>query len=66
MKAVETIVHLRREMPAKIKNMVPPHVWPLVEPYGLTPADYEQAQETGVSAARQPTLTAPSRDQRQN
>lgn len=48
------------------QNMVPPHVWPLVEPYGLTPADYEQAQETGVSAARQPTLTAPSRDQRQN
>ena len=38
MKAVETIVHLRREMPAKMKNMVPGHVWDLVRPYGLTPA----------------------------
>ena len=37
MKAVETIVHLRREHPARMKNMVPPHVWTLVEPYGLTP-----------------------------
>ena len=45
MKAVETIVHLRREMPAKIKNMVPPHVWPLVQPYGLAPADDERASE---------------------
>ena len=42
MKAVETIVHLRREMPAKIKNMVPPHVWPLVQPYGLVPTDDER------------------------
>ena len=45
MKAVETIVHLRREMPAKIKNMVPPHVWLLVEPYGLVPEDNERASE---------------------
>ena len=45
MKAVETIVHLRREMPAKIKNRVPPHVWPLVQPYGLVPADNERAHE---------------------
>lgn len=45
MKAVETIVHLRREMPAKIKNMAPPHVWPLVEPYGLVPEDNERASE---------------------
>ncbi len=43
MKALETIVHLRREMPAKIKSMVPPHVWPLVQPYGLVPADDERA-----------------------
>jgi coenzyme F420 hydrogenase subunit beta len=37
MKAVETILHLRREAPAKMKNMVPRHVWDLVRPYGLTP-----------------------------
>ncbi|MBZ8138814.1 coenzyme F420 hydrogenase [Rubrivivax gelatinosus] len=37
MKAIETVLHLRREQPAKMKNMVPPHVWQLVRPYGLTP-----------------------------
>ena len=37
MKAVETVIHLRREEPRRIKNMVPPHVWSLVEPYGLIP-----------------------------
>jgi coenzyme F420 hydrogenase subunit beta len=42
MKAVETIVHLRREQPAKMKNMVPPHVWQLVQPYGLTPEREER------------------------
>lgn len=41
MKAAETIVHLRREQPAKIKNMVPAHVWQLVQPYGLQPAPGE-------------------------
>ena len=37
MKAVETILHLRRTHPARVKNMVPKHVWRLVERYGLTP-----------------------------
>jgi coenzyme F420 hydrogenase subunit beta len=37
MKAVETIVHLRRERPRRLKSMVPAHVWRLVAPYGLTP-----------------------------
>jgi len=37
MKAAETILHLRREEPAKIKNMVPEHVWNLAAPYGLAP-----------------------------
>jgi len=41
MKAVETIVHLRREEPARLRNMVPPHVWALVAPYGLTPTPTE-------------------------
>jgi coenzyme F420 hydrogenase subunit beta len=35
MKAVETVLHLRRLHPARIKNMVPAHVWRLVEKYGL-------------------------------
>jgi coenzyme F420 hydrogenase subunit beta len=42
MKAVETVVHLRREQPARMKSMVPAHVWTLVEPYGLQPDDTEQ------------------------
>ena len=41
MKAVETVLHLRRTHPARIKNMVPAHVWRLVEKYGLVPAKDE-------------------------
>jgi len=37
MKAAETVIHLRRELPAKMKNMIPDHVWKLVAPYGLAP-----------------------------
>jgi coenzyme F420 hydrogenase subunit beta len=37
MKAIETILHLRREAPAMMKNMIPPHVWRLAARYGLTP-----------------------------
>ncbi|MBU8546522.1 MULTISPECIES: Coenzyme F420 hydrogenase/dehydrogenase, beta subunit C-terminal domain [Roseomonadaceae] len=56
MKAVETVLHLRRQLPARMKNMVPPHVWALVAPYGITPRDGEndkgeqgnaQAQDRG-------------------
>ncbi|MDX8352764.1 Coenzyme F420 hydrogenase/dehydrogenase, beta subunit C-terminal domain [Cognatiyoonia sp. IB215182] len=35
MKAAETILHLRREEPAKMKNMVPDHVWNIAAQYGL-------------------------------
>ena len=35
MKAIETVLHLRRELPKKMKNMIPDHVWELVKPYGL-------------------------------
>ncbi len=48
MKAIETILHLRREKPAMLKNMVPAHVWALAAPYGLVPT----ADETkGADAA---------------
>ncbi len=36
MKAVETVIHLRRAYPKRLRNMVPDHVWKLVDPYGLT------------------------------
>lgn len=41
MKAAETVVHLRRERPRRLRQMVPPHVWALVAPYGLAPRDDE-------------------------
>lgn len=37
MKAIETILHLRRAHPRRLKWMVPTHVWALVRPYGLSP-----------------------------
>ena len=43
MKAAETILHLRREEPAKMKNMIPGHVWRIAAPYDLTPAPGEQS-----------------------
>jgi len=41
MKAIETVLHLRREQPAKMASMVPNHIWPLVEPYGIKPSEQE-------------------------
>lgn len=37
MKAIETVLHLRRAHPKRLKWMVPPHVWAMVRPYGLAP-----------------------------
>jgi coenzyme F420 hydrogenase subunit beta len=42
MKACESIVHLRREVPRRVRAMVPAHVWRLVAPYGLAPAESER------------------------
>jgi coenzyme F420 hydrogenase subunit beta len=42
MKAIETVLHLRSEYPAKMKNMIPNHVWSIVEPYDLKPGDGEK------------------------
>jgi coenzyme F420 hydrogenase subunit beta len=35
MKAIESVIHLRREEPRRMKSMVPEHVWRLVKSYGL-------------------------------
>ena len=43
MKAVETIIHLRREQPRRMKTMIPKHVWALVKPYGLA-AEKDETQ----------------------
>jgi coenzyme F420 hydrogenase subunit beta len=42
MKAAETVLHLRRALPARLKNMVPEHVWRIVAPYGLAPKPEER------------------------
>ncbi len=42
MKAIETVLHLRRAYPARLKNMVPRHVWTLAARYGLTPQPGER------------------------
>jgi coenzyme F420 hydrogenase subunit beta len=42
MKAVETVLHLRREQPRRMKHMIPSHVWALVKPYGIEPKDGER------------------------
>ncbi len=41
MKAIETVLHLRRAHPRRMKTMIPDHVWQLVERYGLTKAPGE-------------------------
>jgi coenzyme F420 hydrogenase subunit beta len=41
MKAIETVLHLRRAHPRRMKNMIPAHVWRLVAPYGLKRGDGE-------------------------
>jgi coenzyme F420 hydrogenase subunit beta len=46
MKAIESIIHLRRELPSRLKLMLPPHLWELSKPYGLVPQAHEEARVT--------------------
>lgn len=43
MKAIETVLHLRREEPRRLRYMVPAHVWKLVRRYGLRQEDDEKS-----------------------
>lgn len=52
MKALETVVHLRRERPGRLKHMVPAHVWALVAPYGLEPSPKELPVRSEAARAR--------------
>lgn len=45
MKAVETVLHLRRAEPRRMKSMIPDHVWTLVAPYGLAPESGERNED---------------------
>jgi coenzyme F420 hydrogenase subunit beta len=42
MKAAETVIHLRREQPRRMRRMIPDHIWALVKPYGLEPRPGER------------------------
>lgn len=60
MKAAETVLHLRRNVPARrMRNMVPAHVWRLVAPYGIAPRAEEvtppAARSTGSGSAPAPS-----------
>lgn len=69
MKAVETVLHLRREQPRRMRHMIPAHVWSLVRPYGLAPRAEEHPIEDTVdhpeaasaSAARSRSANSHSR-----
>jgi coenzyme F420 hydrogenase subunit beta len=37
MKAIESVLHLRREQPRRMRHMLPGHVWELVRRYGIEP-----------------------------
>jgi coenzyme F420 hydrogenase subunit beta len=45
MKAVETILHLRRAHPRRMKHMIPAHVWALAAPYGIKPEAGERKED---------------------
>jgi coenzyme F420 hydrogenase subunit beta len=42
MKAIETILHLRKQRPRRLRAMVPAHVWRIAARYGLAPTDAEK------------------------
>ena len=52
MKAIESILHLRREAPARIKNMLPQHVWDLAVRYGLKPEGQPESDKVGTSTRK--------------
>jgi coenzyme F420 hydrogenase subunit beta len=54
MKAIETVLHLRRQLPRRLRHMVPAHVWALVAPYGLLPAADELPRDGDTSQAHGP------------
>jgi coenzyme F420 hydrogenase subunit beta len=54
MKAAETVIHLRRERPKRVKLMVPPHVWALVKGYGLVPGDGERLESSPLEGESGP------------
>ena len=59
MKAAETVLHLRRQHPRRLRGMVPRHVWDLVAPYGLLPAPEELPHASGNDSRRRASRRQP-------
>jgi coenzyme F420 hydrogenase subunit beta len=58
MKAIETVLHLRRQAPKRLRSMVPAHIWTLVAPYGLKPSESETPR---AAMADKPAASQPDR-----
>ena len=59
MKAIETVLHLRREAGRRMKHMIPGHVWALVRPYGLEARSAERPGRDAPSGAPDAPNSAP-------
>jgi coenzyme F420 hydrogenase subunit beta len=59
MKAIESVVHLRRVLPRRLRHMVPAHLWPLVQPYGLV---RDERTDGANGADGPPRALTPSRN----
>lgn len=46
MKAIETVLHLRAQLPRRMRHMVPAHIWKLAKPYELEPRAEELPRST--------------------
>jgi coenzyme F420 hydrogenase subunit beta len=57
MKAAETVLHLRRQEPRRMKSMIPDHVRTLVAPYGLKPDAGETDEADTEKAGEKPAET---------
>ena len=51
MKAVETVLHLRREHPKRMRSMIPSHIWQLTKAYGLEPQTGEMRAPLKILSA---------------
>ena len=50
MKAAETILHLRRQHPRRMRTMIPDHIWKLMKPYDLIPQPGEHRDDAPTAA----------------
>ncbi|MEM7677327.1 MAG: Coenzyme F420 hydrogenase/dehydrogenase, beta subunit C-terminal domain [Myxococcota bacterium] len=53
MKALETVMHLRRSRPRRMRRMVPEHIWSLVNAYGITSKPEERPRAGPRSSQEQ-------------